>query len=102
MAHSASTDSERHVKAVLESSPGAEIAVYVATDPGASFDCSTVQEAVRQLIQRHSNGPAACEVVIWNRLAPDIIDDVVACVRDLGCEVLSEHEDHVRFRLVTH
>jgi hypothetical protein len=75
--------------------------VDVVTEPARNFDCSSVQEAVRELIRRHSDAPRTCEFVLWNRLTPDAIDDIVACVRDLGCDVLSEHEDHVRFRLIT-
>jgi hypothetical protein len=102
MTRSAETGSELHVKAVLENSAGSKISIDVLTAPLASFDCSTVQEAIRELVRAHSETPKSCEFVLWNRLAPDVIDDIVACVRDLGCEVLAEHQDHVRFRLLIH
>jgi hypothetical protein len=86
------------VKAVLEISGGDTISVDVVGNSSASFDCVSVQDAIRGLISRHSKAGIS-EIVVWNRLAPDSIDDIVACVRDLGCEVISEHDEHVRFRL---
>jgi hypothetical protein len=99
MPHPVQTGSELRVKVVLESLQAGAISVDVVSDRAASFDCSTVQEAVRGLMKKHSEWRGVSDIVLWNRLAPDSIDDVVACLRELGCQVLSEHEDHVRFRL---